>query len=219
MNPTQPVLDRGSFLNSAVLVQGSLILLSMLLTWGTGINPMKVLDLSWAAFFFGIAATLPMLLLCFFTYRSRQRGLRRIREFLVGTIGPILVQCCWYDLIMLALLAGLSEEILFRGILQPWLFDQLVEFRWFPQPEWLSIGLVNLIFGMAHLVTPMYGVLAWFIGCYLSFVQQFSPNQNLLSPIVTHAFYDWIMFYVIIRSTKNLPGREPDQPSDGDADL
>jgi len=45
----------------------------------------------------------------------------KIRELLLNTLGPGLHLYHWTDLFMLAAIAGISEELLFRGVIQPWI--------------------------------------------------------------------------------------------------
>jgi membrane protease YdiL (CAAX protease family) len=95
-------------------------------------------------------------------------------------------------LLYLSLLAGFTEEVLFRGLLQP-----LLESRW----GW-SVGIVlsNVCFAMAHFITPLYAILAGLTGLYLGFAMDFGGERNLLNPIVIHAAYDFLAFLAVVQS-------------------
>jgi membrane protease YdiL (CAAX protease family) len=177
-------LSRSSFLNLAAVFQGGLVVLALVLAWIAGINPMEHFRWSWTGLAWGIAAALPILTL--FTVSDWFRSRSLVTEFL----GPPLASCRWHELIALALLAGLSEELLFRGVLQPWMG------RWGE-----ASGLIgsNLIFGLAHCITPTYAIVAGIVGVYLGLLLKLEGEANLLIPITTHAVYDWLAFLIVAR--------------------
>ncbi len=88
--------------------------------------------------------------------------------------------------------AGISEELLFRGVLQPWL-----ELKW-----GIPLGLIfsNMIFGFLHWVTPMYALIAGAVGIYLGLMLNVGGERNLLTPIAIHTIYDYMAFLVVARS-------------------
>jgi len=94
--------------------------------------------------------------------------------------------------LILASIAGLSEELLFRGVIQPWIESSCG----------LTAGLIgsNIIFGLAHAVTPLYAVLAALVGMYLSLSMDYGGDRNLLLPVVIHGLYDFLAFIALIRS-------------------
>jgi membrane protease YdiL (CAAX protease family) len=95
-------------------------------------------------------------------------------------------------LLYLGLLAGVSEEILFRGFLQPW-FER--EWGW-------AGGIVfsNLIFALVHWVTPLYALLAGLTGAYLGVSLDITGERNLLVPILIHAVYDFMAFLAVAQT-------------------
>ena len=70
--------------------------------------------------------------------------MKRIRAFQRHTVGHLLDECRWYDIVLLALLAGVCEEVLFRGFLFLW----LVRFN-----SIIAVLISNLAFGVAHAAT------------------------------------------------------------------
>jgi membrane protease YdiL (CAAX protease family) len=58
--------------------------------------------------------------------------------------------------------------------------------------------ITNLLFGLAHAVTPLYVVLAAFLGLYLTAFMVVDPTPNLLIPITAHSLYDLIAFAVVL---------------------
>lgn len=187
---TDPV-DRQHFLNIAALFEGGLALAGFALGWLAGIDPLGTLRLEWTALMWGVAGALPVFALFLLSMRYPVGGLRGIRAFLLEYLGPYLDVCRWYDLLALAAIAGFSEEVLFRGVLQPWIG------RWGPMT-----GLIgsNVVFGLAHMITPTYALIAGLMGLYLGVLPDASEPPNLLVPIITHALYDWLAFLVVVRA-------------------
>jgi uncharacterized protein len=101
---------------------------------------------------------------------------------LFGGIGPA-------GLALLAALAGLGEEALFRGVLQPWLAGLV--------SPWPAVLLTGLLFGTLHPVSVTYSVLATLAGVYFGFLVVITGN--LLAPIVAHAGYDLVALLVLAR--------------------
>lgn len=140
----------------------------------------------------GLIGTLPMILLFRLAEALKEESFQKIRRLLLETLGPSLNKQHWADLLMLAAIAGLSEEILFRGVIQPWL-----------EAAWgMPLGLLacNVLFGLAHAVTPLYTVLAFMIGIYLSLTMDYGGERNLLTPIMIHALYDFWAFWVLVKA-------------------
>ena len=82
--------------------------------------------------------------------------------------------------------------MLFRGLLQP-----LAESRW----GWAGgIAASNLLFALAHCVTPLYALLAGLTGLYLGLALDFGGERSLLTPMSLHALYDFLAFMAVARS-------------------
>lgn len=182
-------LSRSEFLKLAGICEGSLFAIALVLAWFMNVNPGDQLYFDWWSVLVGTVAAIPLLVLFGVLYRLDLPPLRRIRDLLHQIISPQLADCRPIDIVLLAVLAGLCEEVLFRGTLQLWL------------SQWgLPAGIagVSLLFGLVHCVTPTYVVLAGLIGAYLSWSMYFVDRPNLLIPIVTHAVYDYVGFLVLV---------------------
>ncbi len=182
-------LTHAQFLISAGVFEGGMLAVAFAVGWIVGIDPTAMLRWNSRDFLFGLAATIPMLLLLVICMLSSSAGMTQIRKFLRDTIGVFLVQCRPLDLVLLALLAGVCEEIFFRGFLYAWISD------WNPV---LAVMVTNLLFGLAHAVTPVYAMLAAFLGLYLTALVAADSTPNLLIPLTAHSLYDLIAFYVVI---------------------
>ncbi|MDJ0658668.1 MAG: CPBP family intramembrane metalloprotease [Crocosphaera sp.] len=94
----------------------------------------------------------------------------------------VLKPLVWPDLIWLGLLPGLSEELLFRGVMLPALGYDL-----------LAVIVSSLVFGVLHLSGSQqwpYVVWATLVGFALGYSALIT--DNLLVPIVAHIITNWI---------------------------
>ena len=199
------IQTRRGFLNLAASFEGATLFVGLLLGWWTQTLTLAMVRLNWQDLLWGVAAVVPML-----SVLALAGDLRRlVRELL----GPSLAVCRWYDLAALALLAGLGEELLFRGTLEAWIG------RWNP---WAAVIIANLLFGLAHAVTPTYLLVAGLMGAYFSWLHTgwslaapWGHEPNLLRPIIAHAVYDFIAFQLIARDhLRESPDRESSAAGD-----
>ena len=205
--------ERAQFLSLAVLMEGGLVVIAFLLEWAAGVQSLAIIW-EWRAVGWGILATIPMFLLFIVGHYYPVGPLLPIKRFLIEMLGPPLANCRQYHLVLLAVLAGFCEEILFRGVLLPWMGLGGDAF-----------GLIgsSILFGLAHMVTVTYAVLAFLFGLYLGLLPSTTDAPNLLVPIVTHAVYDYLAFLVVIQAYRSeqvarragdddtVHGEQPDQ--------
>jgi uncharacterized protein len=153
----------------------------------------------------GLLGTIPLLTLLLAVERAPIRAIRELAELVRHHLGPLLEQAPWWQLGLLALLAGVGEELLFRGWLQHgvggWLFGS---------PDgWASILMAGVAFGVCHAVTRTYAIVAGLVGVYLGWLQ--SVSGHLLAPIVAHGTYDFIALLYLLRAAPRnaaAPGPE-----------
>lgn len=188
----QTPINTTQFFKAACNFEGSLILVAALLGWLSGVNPFAHLYFSERSLLYGILGTVPLFLMFLALEQVRTPPVQKIRSMLVETLGAGLQACHWTDLFLLAAIAGFSEELLFRGVLQPW-----VESAW-----GIPAGLVvsNFFFGLVHAITPLYALLAALVGIYLGLAFDYGGERNLLTPIVIHGLYDFLAFMMIMKS-------------------
>lgn len=184
-----------NFFRMACYFEAALTLLAMALGWIVDVNPFASLAFNEQALIYGVLLTLPLLLLFCAMQELPFASLQKIRALLLETLGARLYRCHWTDLMILAVIAGFSEEVLFRGVFQPWLENV----------TGMTAGLLlsNVVFALVHAVTPLYAILALLMGLYLGMSLDYGGERNLLTPIVIHGFYDFIAFIVILRNYRN----------------
>jgi membrane protease YdiL (CAAX protease family) len=154
-----------------------------------GISPLERLHLSPEAVGIGVAATLPMLVGLKWTLTTRWSRARELVELVVSQLGPILAGRSSLQLALLALLAGVGEEVLFRGVAQVGLE------RWLSEAGALTAA--SVLFGVVHFASATYAALAGLIGLYLGAL--FLLQDNLIIPIVAHSLYDFVALRFVVR--------------------
>ena len=98
------------------------------------------------------------------------------------------------ELAVIAALAGIGEEMLFRGVIQAVVAQQIGG----PRGMWWGLLVAAALFGLLHPVTPTYAVLAALIGLYLGWL--WLAWGNLLLPIITHGSYDFLALWYLLRA-------------------
>ncbi len=147
-------------------------------------------------FLWGIMGTLPLMAALWLTAKVPWRPFARIMEVLDETFIPLFRQCRIMDLAVIALLAGIGEELLFRGIVQGWTADKVGG----AYGAGIGLAVAAAIFGLLHSVTFTYALLAGCIGLYLG--AMWLATGNLLVPITSHALYDFLAFVYLVQVRK-----------------
>lgn len=136
-----------------------------------------------------LVALAPMLALLAFGLRTRWPPLVRLREQVESLVRQLFGSVPWWGLAAVALAAGVGEELLFRGALQP------VAERWMGAT--LGLIVISLLFGALHAASIAYFVLAAGVGFYLGWLAQ--CFDDLMAPIAVHAVYDFAALIALVR--------------------
>ncbi|MFV8571607.1 CPBP family intramembrane glutamic endopeptidase [Marinobacter sp. SBS5] len=94
----------------------------------------------------------------------------------------------WPVLLLLSLLAGVGEELLFRGAIQGWLLQHT--------GPWTAVIAASLLFGLVHYVSFTYFVMATGLGLVLGTAYQLSGSLTMV--MVWHAVYDLLALYFLL---------------------
>jgi membrane protease YdiL (CAAX protease family) len=188
---TSEALPSKRLVQFGVLFEGGLGVAAWLLGWLLKQPPLK--DFRWdaGAAALGVAASLPMLLLFLLCIRWPVGPLARIRRITDEVIRPLFASCTLFELALLSLMAGVGEEMLFRGFLQR------AFMQWWG--VWAGVAVASVLFGLVHCITPTYAVLATLIGVYLG--AWWLATGNLLVVIVAHGLYDFVALVYLLRGT------------------
>jgi uncharacterized protein len=165
-----------------LVFEGALVVLALILALLFGLRPWDDIGWSGSAFVMALLATLPMVVALDLLGRVDWAWVHAISDAIREVLLPLFRNAPPGALIAVALMAGIGEELLFRGVVQAGL------------EAWLGplagLLLASLLFGLAHFVTLGYFALASLMGLYFGLLYQWSGN--LLVPILVHALYDWI---------------------------
>jgi membrane protease YdiL (CAAX protease family) len=134
-----------------------------------------------------VIAVAPMFVLLAFVTRSRWKPLVDLRNQVEQLVGELFRGVSWLGLAAVAIAAGVGEELLFRGALQP-----LAE-RWWGAAAGLAV--TSLLFGAVHAVTWTYFLFATAVGVYLGWLAQ--QYDDLVAPMAVHAAYDFAALLVL----------------------
>lgn len=171
-----------SFAAIAFVFEGALLAAALGLGALLGTMPFQTARFELVALGAGVAATVPMIVALWWSLRARWRPFEQLTQVVLDLLGGLLASSSVTGLAIVAILAGVAEEAFFRGVVQATLHDVIGA-----APAVLAAAA---LFGLAHLVTPLYAVLAAAIGAYLGAL--FLVTGNVLAPAITHALYDFV---------------------------
>lgn len=164
-----------------VFFEAGLAPFALVLGWIFGHPPLEHFTWRLADVGYGLLAALPMTVLVLLLLKWPIGPFRKIRQLCDDEVVPLLAGSDWYELIMIALAAGVGEEMLFRGVIQ-FSFQS-----WMGSPT-LGLIFASILFGLLHPVSVAYIVVAAVLGSYLGWIQVI--NGNLLTVMIAHAVYD-----------------------------
>lgn len=177
-------------LQAAIAFEAALIPFALVLAALLGLAPWRAFAPSADVLFLGVIATVPLVAALLLIGRLRadwfvevERLVRPLIEMLFRGRGPVPV-------LVVAALAGVGEELLFRGVLQAALTDGL-------GPAW-GLVLASVAFGLAHAVSRAYFLLATAMGVYLGVL--FLVSGSLLLPAIVHGLYDAVAIGILLQT-------------------
>jgi uncharacterized protein len=164
----------------------------LLLAWGLGrwlvVPAGKLLQFGPGDLVGGLLATIPLLLVLDWMLRSSFAPVRNLVNQVTDQIGPLVARCTLLELGCLAAVAGISEEVLFRGVLQTGLG------AWFPESGALLVA--SMLFGLVHAASRVYVLFATIMGLYLGVLFLF--QGSLIPPILAHSLYDFAALSAVV---------------------
>ena len=172
-----------------LMLEFACIPVALALGWLVDVDPRATLTWTPRAVGFGVAAALPAWLLVVAFHRLRPGPLEPMMRLVDELLVPAFARWTVGELLMVSLLAGVGEELLFRGVLQPALAGPL---GW-----WWARIVASLVFGLVHALSVSYAVFATLMGVWLGVL--WIASGNLLVPIVAHAAYDFLTLVYLRR--------------------
>jgi membrane protease YdiL (CAAX protease family) len=182
-----------SFFHLALAGEAGLLLLAWALARWLEVSPGKHLQVTTGSVIWGLLATIPLLLVLWWMLTSTATPIRNLVDLVTAQVGPLVARCTLLQLGSLAAVAGISEEVLFRGVIQPGLSP------WLTQSGALVAG--SLIFGVVHAASSVYALFATLMGLYLGAL--FLLQGSLIPPILAHGLYDLVALGAVATRYRN----------------
>lgn len=165
-----------------MIFESGLGFLGLAIAWVARIPIAEHLQLSSDGVRRGLLAVVPMLVLLGLINLIGWRPLVELRRQVEQMVSELFAGGHWWDVLVISIAAGVGEELLFRGALQPLLAE------W--TNPWIALVVVSLLFGLAHALSTSYFVVATLIGAYFGWLAM--HYDDLVAPIVAHAAYDFV---------------------------
>ncbi len=198
----QPASSKPVGLALAIVFELSLGLAAVAIGWVVKVDPLQLLPetpTGWARdALFGILAAIPLVIGMLVLDRSQIAAFRQLRLIVDQLLLPFFREASVGHLALVALAAGVGEELFFRGLLQTGL-QQGLEAQWGAAIAWMTAGV---LFGLAHFITRTYALLAGIVGLYLGGLYWWS--DSLVVPVLAHAVYDFVALIHLLRTKSAL---------------
>jgi membrane protease YdiL (CAAX protease family) len=179
----------------AVIVEGAIALIALLLAWFLHLPLRDMIPHSGRpmleAIGRGLIATLPMLVLFWWLVHSNLASLRKLREQVEWLVREMFPEGNIGQFAMVAALAGVGEELLFRGVVQMKLSDWTTPV--------VGLAIASLLFGLAHALSKVYLLFAIAVGAFFGWMVL--RYNDLVGPMVAHGLYDFLALSYLARST------------------
>ena len=183
-----PVLTRHPLLVS-LLFELSLGLLGLILAFFFHIHLWEKIYWELSHVYAALALSFCLFILFLVLYHLPYKITRDIRTHLEGTLYPLFSSFGAFKIFLVALAAGVGEELLFRGFLQ----NALSQFF----GTWPALLISNFFFAFAHWISPFYAIFAGLLGLLLGASMIYF--ENLLPPILIHTLYDFAALYYFVK--------------------
>ncbi len=183
-----------------VFAEGGMAPLAVLLGWFLSRSPLQ--EFSWdpGAALLGMAAALPPLAAMLTLLRHPFGRFVPVKRFFEDELLPLLNNSRWEDLVLIAIAAGVGEEMLFRGLFQSILMDVL--------GTWSGVVLSSVLFAALHPISIPYFHVMFALGFYLGTLRALS--ENLLTTMTCHGTYLFLLLARLLRvNDPNRPMRNP----------
>jgi membrane protease YdiL (CAAX protease family) len=182
----------------AVVVEGGLALIALFLAWLFQVPlrdkiPMHG-ELLVDAVTRGLVATLPLLAIFWVLVNSSWPLLRNLRNQVEWLITEMFPANSIGQFAMVAVLAGVSEELLFRGVIQTKLGMWTTPLA--------GLAMTSILFGLAHALSKAYFLFAVAVGAFLGWLTL--HYNDLVAPMTAHAVYD---FLALVYLSRTAPSR------------
>ena len=184
-----------------MLGEGSLAILALAWAWFRGIQIPFSVDVRSAGVAF--LATAGFLATNLFLYGVARRTGRpvAVHAFLDAEVFPLFRRASVADLLVVAALAGLGEELLFRGVLQ----------------DEFGIWIASAVFGLFHGPSrELWPLAVWATGMGVLLGVLYQVSGNMFVPALAHALYDGAALIYVRRVGFGLTDTMPEASDPAD---
>ena len=173
-------------------IQFGIVVLAWVLAWLFRLDLAGEIRFDLTAVNLSLIGTLPLLLLVWQLGRAGWTWVEQLQGLMRTIVVPLFRGAPAGTLFLVSLLAGIGEELLFRGVIQHGLSGVI--------GPWAGLIVASVLFGAVHALTPAYFVLATIMGFYLGLIYLWTGN--LLIPVLIHFLYDWVVlrYYLLHRA-------------------
>jgi uncharacterized protein len=191
---------RAAIIIFAVFFEAGLAPIALFLGWILGRPPLAQFVWSAESAWLGFALAGPLIVIFVAMLRWPIGPFAWVKRFCDEEVLPLLEGSTWSEIALVAISAGVGEEMLFRAVGQGSLSSWL-------GPVW-GLVLASLLFGLLHPISVPYMVMATFLGFYLGLIWIYT--QDLLTVMVTHALNDFVALGYVLR-IRAMNGHDADE--------
>ena len=193
-----------SFVLQAIIFEGAMALAGALLSLFCGLDLWKAFhtpDLStlFNQIGLGIGFAAGMGLLFTLLDYIPWSQLKQISQKTKEVINEVLKYSTHFERFLVCLLAGIGEEILFRGLI----FVAIFEFwPWgleFNMNIIVAVIVSSVLFGLGHYISALYFFITGLLGAVFCLV--FFWTGSLIAPVVAHALYDFYAMELALKES------------------
>ena len=196
MSKSQP--DQPNLLVLAIAFEGGMGVVAWALGHLLERPPLQQIQFDWPGLLWGVLGTLPLLLMLMALMRLNWRPIKELRTLVREMVVPMFEGGGWLQIAIVAALAGIGEELLFRGVVQEAIGARFGVVT--------GLASASILFGLAHPISKAYGFFAAGMGLYLGLLA--IASDNLLAPIIAHGLYDFVALIWVLRSPSVSKGDE-----------
>jgi membrane protease YdiL (CAAX protease family) len=182
-------LSRKLSFSTGCLFELALLVFAFVWSWLFHLPALQDFHWSLTTALIGIVAAIPPFVFFLWTLNTSLHVFSRHRQLMGSLLQPLFGNWSVLQLLVISIIAGISEEAFFRGAIQGSLADRVNVI--------LAVVLASALFGAFHLITWTYAIIAAFIGAYLGLLWIWTGD--LMTPMITHAVYDFVALVYFLR--------------------
>jgi len=208
-NEQQTSHQPSSLFWSVVWLEGGLVVLALVLAYfGLYDHQQPLRGLAWAGFatyfFWGVIFTIPLLLVLGLMHYTSFNWVLDLRRFAISEIRPLFAGLSVGQLAIIAIMAGLGEELLFRWSIQGGITTILEPRAGLLTAQLIGLLVASILFALCHALSTAYIVLTLLVGIFLGWVMIYTGSW--IVPALSHALYDFVALLYLVNFSGSVDG-------------